>query len=146
MNKQTRKEQALKYLAELDVYKPYIDGFEQHDHVCVFERYAGFWVYQYPEIEKRMRAIEKEYKCTVYAITHEFTQFGECYSFLTVVFSTAIFGSSLVLLLWNTLASALTPIIAINAIPSTFQPFTFFPCSILFSPSFFKKLLCRKKT
>ena len=84
MNKQQQKEQAIKYLEQLDVYKPYIDGFEKNDQVCVFERYAGFWVYQYPELEKRMRDIENEYKCTVYAITHEFTQFGECYSFLIV--------------------------------------------------------------
>ena len=84
MNKQQRKEQAIKYLQQLDVYKPYIDGFEKDNQVCIFERYAGFWVHQYPEIEKRMRALEKEYYCTVYAITHEFTPFGECYSFLIV--------------------------------------------------------------
>ena len=54
MNKQARKEQAIKYLQQLDIYKPYIDGFEKHDHVCVFERFAGFWVYQYPEIESKM--------------------------------------------------------------------------------------------
>ncbi len=84
MNKQARKEQAIKYLQQLDIYKPYIDGFEKEDQVCVFERFAGFWVYQYPEIEAKMKAIEKEYKCTVYAITHEFAQFGECYSFLFV--------------------------------------------------------------
>lgn len=84
MNKQQRKDQAVKYLTQLDIYKPYIDGFEQEDQVCVFERYAGFWVYQYPELQTKMKEIEKEYKCTVYAITHEFTQFGECYSFLIV--------------------------------------------------------------
>ena len=84
MNKQQQKEQAIKYLHQLDIYKPYIDGFEQEDQVCVFERYAGFWVCQYPELEKRMRDLENEYDCTVYAITHEFTQFGECYSFLIV--------------------------------------------------------------
>lgn len=84
MNKQQRKEQAVKYLTQLDIYKPYIDGFKQEDNVCVFERYAGFWVYQYPELQTKMKKLEKEYKCTVYAITHEFTQFGECYSFLIV--------------------------------------------------------------
>ena len=84
MNKQAKKEQAIKYLQQLDIYKPYIDGFEKDDQVCVFERFAGFWVYQYPEIEAKMKAIEKEYGGTVYAITHEFTQFGECYSFLFV--------------------------------------------------------------
>ena len=31
-----------------------------------------------------MKELEKEYDCRVYAITHEFTQFGECYSFLIV--------------------------------------------------------------
>ena len=84
MNKQARKEQAVKYLKQLDIYKPYIDGFDRFDKVCVFERYAGFWVYQYPEIQAKMNAIENQFKCTVYAITHEFTQFGECYSFLIV--------------------------------------------------------------
>ena len=84
MNKQQRKEQAIKYLKQLDIYKPYIDGFEQEDQVCVFEHYAGFWVHQYPEIHAFMQRLEKEYKCTVYAITHEFTNFGECYSFLIV--------------------------------------------------------------
>lgn len=84
MNKQAQKEQAIKYLNQLGIYKPYIDGFEKDDQVCVFERFAGFWVYQYPEIESKMKAVEKEYGCTVYAITHEFTQFGECYSFFIV--------------------------------------------------------------
>ena len=31
-----------------------------------------------------MKSLEKKYKCLVYAITHEFTEFGECYSFLIV--------------------------------------------------------------
>ena len=31
-----------------------------------------------------MKAIEKKYSCLVYAITHEYTDFGECYSFLIV--------------------------------------------------------------
>ena len=84
MNKEQRKEQAIKCLQQLDIYKPYIDAFKKDDQVCVFERFAGFWVEQYPEIVARMKAIEREYGCTVYAITHEFTNFGECYSFLLV--------------------------------------------------------------
>ena len=84
MNKPAQKEQAIKYLKQLGIYTPYIDGFEKDDQVCVFEHFAGFWAYQYPTLEKKMKAIESEYKCTVYAITHEFTRFGECYSFLIV--------------------------------------------------------------
>ena len=31
-----------------------------------------------------MREIENKYNCVVYAITHEFTDFGECWDFLLV--------------------------------------------------------------
>ncbi len=82
--KEQRKKQAVKFMKQLDIYKPYIEGFMDEDKVCFFEGFGGFWVYQEPEIEKKMKEIEKEYNCTVYAITHEFTEFGECYDFLLV--------------------------------------------------------------
>ena len=82
--KEQRKEQAVKLMKQLDIYKPYIKGFEKEDHVCFFEQYGGFWVFQEPEIEAKMKEIEKKYDCTVYAITHEYTEFGECYDFLIV--------------------------------------------------------------
>lgn len=77
-----RKEIALKAMKQLDIYKPYIQGFKQEDKVCFFEQFGGFWVYQEPEIEKKMREIEQKHNCTVYAITHEFTDFGELWDFL----------------------------------------------------------------
>ncbi len=79
-----RRDKAIEILQTLDIYKPYIQGFKQDDKVCFFERFGGFWVYQEPEIEKKMREIEQEYNCTVYAITHEFTDFGELWDFLLV--------------------------------------------------------------
>lgn len=82
--KQKQKTKAIELLKQLNIYKPYIDGFEKDNQVCFYENYAGFWVYQEPEVESKMKALEKEYGCTVYAITHEFTPFGECYSFLIV--------------------------------------------------------------
>ena len=82
--KQKQKTKAIELLKQLNIYKPYIDGFEKDNQVCFYENYAGFWVYQEPEVEAKMKALEKEYGCTVYAITHEFTPFGECYSFLIV--------------------------------------------------------------
>ena len=84
MTKQQRKKQAIKYLKQLDVYEPLIKGFEENDHVCLFEHYGGYWVYQRPLIEEKMKLLEKKFHCTVYAITHEITNFGECYSFLVV--------------------------------------------------------------
>lgn len=82
--KEQKKEKALEVLKKLDIYKPYIKGFDEEDKVCFFERYGGYWVYQEPEIERKMKEIEKEHNCLVYAITHEFTPFGECWDFLIV--------------------------------------------------------------
>jgi hypothetical protein len=79
-----RKEKAIEIMKELNIYKPYIDGFEKENKVCFYENFGGFWVYQEPEIEAKMREIEEKYECTVYAITHEYTEFGECYDFLFV--------------------------------------------------------------
>lgn len=82
--KEQRKEIAIKYMKELDIYKPYIDGFNKQDWTCFYENFGGFWTYQEPELEQKLKEIEEKYNCTVYAITHEFTEFGELYDFLLV--------------------------------------------------------------
>ena len=81
---QKQKAKAIEMMKQMDIYKPYIEGFEKENNVCFFEQFGGFWVYQEPEVEAKMKELEKKYGCMVYAITHEFTQFGECYSFLIV--------------------------------------------------------------
>ena len=82
--KEQRKTKAIELLNELGIYKPYIKGFEKEGKVCFFERFGGYWVFQEPEIEAKMKEIENRYDCTVYAITHEYTEFGELYDFLIV--------------------------------------------------------------
>lgn len=84
MKPEERKIKAIELLKELEIYKPYIDGFVEENRVCFFERFGGYWVDQEPEVEKKMKEIEAEFNCTVYAITHEFMEFGECYSFMLV--------------------------------------------------------------
>lgn len=84
MERQVKKDKAIELMKQLGIYEPYVDGFKDEDKVCFFEGFGGFWVYQEPEIEAKMREIEREYKCVVYAITHEFTDFGELYDFLIV--------------------------------------------------------------
>ena len=79
-----RKEKAIELLTKLDIYKPYIKGFKDSNHVCFYENFAGFWAYQEPELQAKIQEIEKEFNCTVYAVTHEYLEFGECYSFLLV--------------------------------------------------------------
>ena len=79
-----KKQQAIKYLKQMDIFKPYIQGFEQKGNVCFFERYGGYWAFQEPEVQAKIEEIQKEHNCLVYAVTHEFTDFGECWSFLIV--------------------------------------------------------------
>ena len=79
-----RKNKAIEYLKELDIFKPYIKGFEKNNDTCFYENYGGFWTYQDKELLAKQKEIEDTYNCTVFAITHEYTEFGECYSFLLV--------------------------------------------------------------
>jgi hypothetical protein len=81
---QDKKNKAIEFMKQLDIYTPYIQGFRESDKVCFYENFGGYWVNQEPEIEAKMRQVEERYQCKVYAITHEFTDFGECYSFLVV--------------------------------------------------------------
>lgn len=80
----TKKEKAIELLKKMDIYKPYIQGFRDSDKVCFFERFGGYWVEQEPELYEKMKSLEKKYNCLVYAVTHEFTEFGELYDFLIV--------------------------------------------------------------
>ena len=79
-----RKQKALEIMKKLDIYKPYIKGFEKENEVCYFERFAGFWAWQDEDLMAKVKEIEEKYNCTVYAITHEFTELGELYDFLIV--------------------------------------------------------------
>ena len=79
-----KKEKAIELLKELDIYAPYIEGFKERDKVCFFENFGGFWIDQEPEVYAKMKDLEKKYRCLVYAVTHEFTEFGELYDFLIV--------------------------------------------------------------
>lgn len=79
------KEQATKLLKSLDIYEPYIEAFNSdREEVCMFERYGGYYISQYSDLLEKTKKLEEKYKFLVYAITHEHTEFGECYSFLYV--------------------------------------------------------------
>ncbi len=84
MENVTKKDKALELMKQLDIYQPYIDGFKKNGYVCYFERFAGFWDFQNHELEAKRKEIEKKYNCLVYAITHEYLEGDELYSFLLV--------------------------------------------------------------
>jgi hypothetical protein len=85
MDRVVQKELAVSCLEMLDIYKPYINKFKSKAGTpCFFENYAGFYVDQEPEIYNKMKEVEEEYGCLVYALTHEITDLGETWSLLCV--------------------------------------------------------------
>ena len=71
-------------MKQLNIYQPYIEGFVKDNNVCYYENFAGFWAGQDKELTDKIREIETQNNCNVYAVTHEYTDFGECYDFLIV--------------------------------------------------------------
>ena len=86
MNKtiEEKKIKAIELMKKLDIYRPYIKGLQKEDNVCYFENYGGYWAWQEPDLMKKVKELEEEHNCLVYAITHEYTAIGEMYSFLII--------------------------------------------------------------
>jgi hypothetical protein len=85
VDKVKQKEIASECLEKLDIYKPYVRKFKSEKTMpCFYENFGGFWADQEPELWKKIKEVEDEYNCLVYAITHEFFEFGECWSMLCV--------------------------------------------------------------
>lgn len=81
----TQKEIAVECLEKLDIYGPYVRKFQSKAGIpCFFENYAGFYADQEPVLWAKVKEVEKEFNCLVYAITHELLEFGECWSMLCV--------------------------------------------------------------
>lgn len=84
-NTSRQKEIAIRCLEKLDIYGPYVRKFQSKQALpCFFENFAGFWVDQEPELWAKIKEVENETGCLVYAVTHELLEFGECWSLLCV--------------------------------------------------------------
>jgi hypothetical protein len=81
----TQKEIAIQCLEKLNIYKPYIRRFKSKAGTpCFFENFGGFYADQEEELWAKIKEVEKDYDVLVYAITHEFLEFGECWAMLCV--------------------------------------------------------------
>ena len=83
-----QKEIAIQCLKKLDIYKPYIRKFEKEDMPTFFERCAGYYLFNEPVLQDKVKKVQEEYGVLVYALTHEWLEGGECWSMLCVSRST----------------------------------------------------------
>jgi hypothetical protein len=85
MDKVLQKEIAVQCLEKLDIYKPYIRKFKSKAGIpCFFENFAGFYADQEPELWQKIKEVEEEYGCLVYAITHTILDSADLWSMLCV--------------------------------------------------------------
>lgn len=80
-----QKDIAIKCLEKLNIYGPYVRKFQSKKTIpCFFENFGGFYADQETELWSKIKEVEDEYGCLVYAVTHECFEFGECWSMLCV--------------------------------------------------------------
>lgn len=81
----TQKEIAIQCLKKMYIHSPYVRKFSSKKGIpCFFEQFAGFYADQEPELWNKIKEVEAEHGCLVYAITHEITDLGEMWSMLCV--------------------------------------------------------------
>ena len=69
---ENKKQKAIELMQQLNIYKPYVRGFEKDNKICFFENFGGFWAYQEPELMNKIKEIEETHNILVYAVTHEY--------------------------------------------------------------------------
>ena len=88
LTKEEQKERAIKALETLGCYKPYLNAFKRKTNptITMYEGFGGYYIEEEhePELIAKIREIEETYGGTVYAVIHNLTSFGECYSLLYI--------------------------------------------------------------
>lgn len=88
MTREMMKERALELMKKLGFSFPAFYGFAVHDYIPLFEdnkcSQIGGVTSQMTMLEAKVTEIEGQLGCFVYGVTHEYFEFGECYSFLFV--------------------------------------------------------------
>lgn len=82
--KQQQKTEAIRRLAALNIYSPFVNYFIKNDVPCFFERCVGYWATEEPKLWAKVQEYQKATGNLVYAITHEYLEGDELWSFLIV--------------------------------------------------------------
>lgn len=80
----TNKELALQCMERLKLHHHYIRKFKHSGIPFLFECYHGSPIKRDGALTRKIKEIEEEFNCLVYAVTHEITDFGETYSMLCI--------------------------------------------------------------
>lgn len=84
ITREEKKLKAIEFMQQLNILPEYIEEFKLNDTVCLFERFGGYWLYQYPKLQAKLKELEEKYNCLVFTVTHEFVGDDDCYNFLVV--------------------------------------------------------------
>ncbi len=79
-----QKTLAVACMRKLGICESYIRDFQASNSVYLFESFEGRRIQAGSDLAIKIEDLERERSVKVYAVTHEFTSFGECYSFLCV--------------------------------------------------------------
>ena len=80
----TQKEKAIECMKKLRIFEPFIKAFIDNGQVTLFERTGIAFIIKEYSLLNEIKQFEKRTGALVYAVTHEFFDFGECYTFLCV--------------------------------------------------------------
>jgi len=79
-----QKEIAIQCLKKLGVYGPYVEKFEKEDIPMFYERLTGYYLPHEVVLQAKVKEVQEKNDVLVYAVTHEWLEFGECWSMLCV--------------------------------------------------------------
>jgi len=79
-----QKEIAIQCLKKLGVYGPYVEKFEKEDIPMFYERLTGYYLPHELVLQAKVKEVQEKNDVLVYAVTHEWLEFGECWSMLCV--------------------------------------------------------------
>ena len=79
-----RKNEAIKRMEALKLDKTCINAFKKGKPWMSESRYGSLYEINYKEVKDKIKKFENEHNATVYHLIHNYTEFGELYSFLYV--------------------------------------------------------------
>jgi len=85
ISREKKKEEAIKRMNVLGLFKPCIKSFEKYDELQLTEPTGGLYEFNdNAELNAKVKEFEEEYDALVYHVIHTYTQFGELFNFLYV--------------------------------------------------------------